>query len=384
LRGNIEHRGGNTWRLRVFLGRDKNGKQRQKRRTVHGTKSEAEFALAQLLVEVGQGDHALDDETTLGQAVDLWLASQPDLRASTAEDYSRVIAGHIKPAVGDIFLQRLTKDDLNGLYGQGGSMQKAGVGPDRRRRAYGVIRRTLADAVAAGHLPANVADHSKPPSAGKPDLPPPPSPDTVALIMKTARAEFPGMDVFVRVAAVTGARRGELIALKWSDIDLDAGTLTIARAISAGAPPGNVPDRPRLHEGPTKTRQTRTMSIDPGTLAVLATHRGEALDQVDSVGGDVEARRVFTDDQHGLIPWAPDNLTRRFKRVCRAAGVEGVRLHDLRHALATQLIAAGVDVVTVSARLGHAKSSTTLDMYASPVDEAGIAAGARIASIYGD
>jgi len=180
--------------------------------------------------------------------------------------------------------------------------------------------------------------------------------DTRALLV-AADEHDPEFGALLRVLASTGARRGEVCGLRWSDVDLDGATAYIHRSIAA-VPGGTF-------EKDTKTHGARRIALDPATARVLQDHRAR-----------IEARAamcdmpfnpngfVFTVTADGSSPLHPDTVSAGFRRLCDRAGLAGVRLHDLRHVHATQLLAAGVPVRTVSGRLGHANAATTLNVYA--------------------
>jgi integrase len=168
----------------------------------------------------------------------------------------------------------------------------------------------------------------------------------------------PQFGVFLRLAAATGARRGELCALRWSDIDSDSETLVVARNLIAG-------DKGGWIEKDTKTHQSRRIALDPATMAVLEHHRVAADDIAASIGlVRSSGGFVFSSTPDGSEPWMPNHQTHRFRALCRRVGVEGVRLHDFRHMHASQLLGANIDVRTVAGRLGHANAATTLGVYA--------------------
>ena len=169
--------------------------------------------------------------------------------------------------------------------------------------------------------------------------------------------------MFVLLAATTAARRGELCGLRWSDIDLTEPLVEITRAIIIVD--GN------WQVAPTKTRQTRRVALDPVTVEALRAHqrRGETRACLAGLGLRSDGF-VFSRDPDGGRPWRPDSTSRAFRHLCYDAGLDHVRLHDLRHFVATRLLASGVDVRTVSGRLGHSLASTTLNVYAAFVPDA--------------
>jgi integrase len=155
----------------------------------------------------------------------------------------------------------------------------------------------------------------------------------------------------------TGARRGEVCGLRWSDVDDDmASTVTIRRSVASVAGGTVVKE--------TKTRAARRIAVDPETMEALAQRRNRAEELAEACRMPFKSDGfVFTSDPDGSRPLHPDTITGGFQRLRQRAGLDGVRLHDLRHLHATQLLAAGVPVRTVSGRLGHANAATTLNVY---------------------
>lgn len=176
------------------------------------------------------------------------------------------------------------------------------------------------------------------------------------------------------LAASTGARRGELLALRRHDLDLAAGMVSIKRGIV-------ITDVGLVEQG-TKTHQARRISLDPRTVEVLSMHLGQQDVLAASIGMAFRVEGfVFTHTLDGSAPWRPDSTTRAFHRLCARCGVVGVRLHDLRHYVATRLLSNGIDVRTVAGRLGHRNPSTTLNVYSHFVPESDRDASTALARV---
>jgi integrase len=180
----------------------------------------------------------------------------------------------------------------------------------------------------------------------------PPSPAHAAAVIGAATRTVERLAL--HLAASTGARRGELVALQWADLDGDS--LAIRRSLAYTKASG-------VHERPTKTgrRGQRVVTVDAMTVRMLSTWRAEQAER--ALANGITPVWVLSDDA-GLSPWRPDRLTHVHGRAAEAAGVTGHRLHDLRHFHATQLLAAGVAPWIVAHRLGHANVNTTLRLYA--------------------
>ena len=173
------------------------------------------------------------------------------------------------------------------------------------------------------------------------------------------------MYVFVLLGAVTGARRAQLLGLRWRNVDLDRGRLSFCAGWVEG------PNGPVLAN--TKTKRRHVVDVDTATIAVLAAHHpgGEAVDP---------DRFVFSDDD-GLTAWKPNRVTKAFGRHRRAAGLRPFRLHDLWHFMATEMLQAGVPLAAVARRLDHRRVSTTLDRYAHAVPGGDAAAATTLRSL---
>ena len=189
-----------------------------------------------------------------------------------------------------------------------------------------------------------------------------PTVEQVRDIIKAAEEKDPTLATLIRLAALTGGRRGELCALRWSDIDFDAGTLTISRSIYRTADGG-------WAEKGTKTHQARPMRFDPVAVEALRGHRTTVEARASDLQLEIpQDAFVFSDSPTGSEPLHPMLVTQRAAKVAKAAGVP-THFHTLRHFHATQAIAGGFDPVTVGQRLGHANPAITLRVYAHAVEE---------------
>lgn len=182
--------------------------------------------------------------------------------------------------------------------------------------------------------------------------------------------------VFVRVAASTGGRRGQLVGLQWCDVDVDGGRVTFRRAIVDGGPGVGL-----VVQG-TKTGRSWRVALDAGTVGALRAHRAAMAARALSVGVPLaEGAWVFSDDPACRTPWRPDSTSARWRRLRGQVGLEGVPLRALRHMVATELLADGVDVRTVAGRLGHATPALTLSTYAAWMPEADRRAADRMGAL---
>jgi integrase len=292
--------------------------------------------------------------------LDRWLElAALDLSPTTLREYRRLIQRRIRPALGDMRLSRLNTADLDAFYAA--LTLRAELSPATVRQIHSILRRGLRQAVRWQWIHANPAVNATVPRIRRDEVSPP-SPDTIRLVLATAAGRDPTLGALLITAAATGLRRGELCGLKWGDIDLKGSRIVVRHSIAA-VPSGTV-------EKTTKTHASRRLALDASTVQVLANHRLHSLDLADAVGRPLdEDCYVFSRSADSRTPLHPDNVTAGFRRICARCGVTGARLHDLRHAHATQLLAAGVPVRTVSGRLGHASPMTTMNVYAHFLEE---------------
>jgi integrase len=364
VKGSMRQRGP-SWELKVYLGVDPvSGRERYATKTVRGGKREAQRVLNEMVRKAEQGLSA-KTSVSVGELLDAWLElARIDFSPKTTREVSGSIARYLRPALGDVKLNKLTAASLDRYYRSlliGGGVNGRPLSPATIRRIHGILRRALAQGVRWGWIGVNPAASASPPRVLTPDIRPP-SPEQLARLQAAITDEDPELGVFVRLSAMTGARRSEMVALRWRDVDLERGVVTISRGIVMGSD--------GLVEKDTKTHQARRVALDRSTVAALVAHR-EAADERASACDTalVPDAFVFTADIEGREPWYPDSVSRRFRESGRRVGLDGIRLHDLRHYVATRLLSAGVDVRTVAGRLGHRNAATTLNVYSHFVPE---------------
>ena len=372
MRGSKRKRGEGVWELRAYVGRDPvTGNPRQVSKTFRGSAREADEALRDLIEQQvpGRSDGA---GATVGQLLDAWLSEceRMVLSPTTLRVYRTQIEHTVRPALGSIKVQRLGAKDLDDLYR---AMKEKGSSPKTVRNHHALLAAALHQAVRWGWVRRNVAEMAKPPRVTQ-RVVRPPSVDAVRQLVVAAEERDPRLAPLVMMAALTGMRRGELCALRWSDLDLDEGQIEVARSVVLV--PGG------LGEKTTKTNRTRRVALDEVGLSVLRTHRARVEEWARLADEELRPDAfIFSPYVDGSLPFRPDNVTNFFIRVRDELKLPDVRLHDLRHFTATQLIGAGVDVRTVAGRLGHTDPSMTLRVYSHALEERDRAAAAVMGSL---
>jgi integrase len=350
----IRARGKGTWQVVVYAGTDTlTGKERRVRRTVHGTKRDAEDVERQLILQARAGN-VDDPRKSVADALEAWLEhAAPDLAVTTLYNYRRIIDRDITPRLGKVKLTKLTPAMLDRFYGQ---LRKE-LSAKTIRNVHAVLRRALKQAQRWGWIASNPALLATPPRVPRSEIHPPGRADVAAFAAKLAASD-PDLGSLVWLAAVTGARRGELCGLRWGDLDTTTGTLLIERSVVQIGGQAIVKS--------TKTHQARRIALDTATLEVLLRHRQRLGDRAIVLGVDFsDELPIFPNENFEHLH--PDTISKRYRVAADAAGMPG-RLHDLRHFAATQALAAGIPVRTVAGRLGHANPSTTHNVYAHFVE----------------
>lgn len=360
-RGSIRQRGRDSWQLRVYLGADPNtGRQRWATKTVRGSQRSARAQLREFVEEAG---FARLRAGSLAELLERWfVAASPGWALTTLSHTRSVIDCYLKPHLGHLHVTKLTAEDIDDFYGdllRAGGRGYRHLAPGTVARVHGVLHRALAQAVRWEWIWVNPATNASPPRVPPAEIRPP-SPDQVARLLEAVRLEDPPLFCFLRLAASTGARRGQLLALRWEAVDWVAGSLAFTRALVQG------PHGPELR--PTKTHRTHRADLDAASVEVLRRHRDRAEAQARGSGVALrDAAFVFSSEPDGSRPWHPNWTTKRFIARRRATGLAPFRLHDLRHFMATQMLAAGIPIATVAQRLNHARASTTLNVYAHAI-----------------
>jgi integrase len=354
-RGSVRrHDGG--WGYRVDLGADPStGKRRQASKQGFRTKREAELAMQAIMRSSAEGKVPQRSQRTVGAFLDEWLVFQRDrLRPSTYYSYGVAIE-RIKAGVGMAKLQSLTPLEIERFYHSLGSDDaKSGLAPKTVRNTHVVLRKALSDAERLELVTRNPAASARPPS--------PTRTDRSTWNSEQLREFLDGVEgqrlfaAFV-LLATTGMRRGEVVGLRWRDVDFDAGDLAVANTLTTAGSSTVV-------SGPPKTpRSRRQIFLDDWTLDVLRTHRRVQAAERLSAGPAWNAGEdyVFTDEVGNSLH--PDSVSRRFHQALNRSCLPRIRLHDLRHSYATVALKAGVHPKVVSERLGHATVGVTLDLY---------------------
>jgi integrase len=374
-RGVIDRDPNGTWWFRVDVA-PAGAPRQQLRRRGFRTKRDAQSALNELLHDVGKGTFVAADRMTVAEYLADWVQSLPTqgLRPRTVASYRDTLRLHVTPSLGAGRLQALSALDLDRLYArlltEGHRYRHGGLSARSVRYVHTVVRKALADAVRKGLVVRNVADVASPPSAKAAR-----APEASTWTVEELRMFLDGVEdrdhfALFRTAGMTGLRRGELLALRWEDVDLDAGTVRVRHQLG---------DDGQLAELKTE-RSRRIVDLDPETVAVLRQHRKDQTARRLAIGaGWLDRGLVFTAVDGR--PLRPDAVTKAFANAVAHSGLPRIRLHDLRHSRASHLARAGAHPVVIQTQLGHSSATFSQEVYTHVDRERSRAAARAVAAM---
>ncbi len=370
--GNIRKRKDGRWEGRYTAGYDQETGKRIIKNVLCKTQAEVKEKLKTAISESQQLDVSKAGAYTVSSWMKMWyeVYAEPRIRPNTKAYYTNYIENHIIPGIGSVPLEKLTTIQIQRFYN---NLQKSGrvqrknfpelrdksLSPRVVRGVHTLLHNCLEQAVAERLILTNPAQGCKLPQLEKKEMKILPQ---EKIGMYLAEAERRGLLAAFYLELTTGLRRGELLGLKWTDVDLDRGVLKIQRAISR--------QNGKVVEAPLKTKNAyRTLPMSADAIDVLMQQRRKT--------GNSEW--VFPSPTGG--PMSPDSVLHMLQRVLKRAGLPRIRFHDLRHTFATMALQNGVDVKTVSSMLGHYSAGFTLDTYAHVTTDAQLKAAQTMGNI---
>jgi integrase len=319
------------------------------------TKAEARQRLREMQRELEAGMQLGKAPVTLAAYLDRWLQSsaKPSVRARTWEGYESIVRVRVAPRIGQTKLTDVSPAMIQSLYAD---LTAAGLSAHSVRRTHAMLHRAFAQAVRWGEMLRNPCDAVDPPRAGRQEMRTLSAEQVTTLLAATRHDR---LHAVYALAVTTGMRLGELLGLKWSDLDLDAGRLSIRRTLQRQRDSGLTLCEP-------KTAQSRrTVELSRTAIAALRVHRSAQLRERLAAPAWHDHDLVFAGAAGG--PLDPGGVSAGFQTALTRAGLPAVRFHDLRHTAATLCLLSGVHVKYVSEMLGHTSVVITLDTYSHVV-----------------
>jgi len=360
MKGSVRQRSKGSWQICLDIGRDPaTGKRLRHFENVRGRKAEAQKRLHELLNCLEQGAYVKPSRLTVAQFLEGWLRDyvRTNTAPRTCERYEEIVKGHLIPALGSLPLLALQLHHIQKYYAQalelGRRDGKGGLSALTVHKHHRILFESLRYGVRQGILVRNPAEAVTPPH-GQSKEPAMLGANHLQLILDAAK-ETPYYALFF-TKAYTGLRRGELLGLRWGDVDLDRAPLSVVQTLQ------QLRGGEYIFREPKSKRGRRLIALSPSLTILLWEYRIKQEHARQLMGKPLQPTDLMFSHPDGR-PFRPNSVTRAFHIIAEAAGLKGVRLHDLRHAHATILLQQGVHPKIVQERLGHSSVATTLDIY---------------------
>lgn len=377
MAGSIEKRGKNSYRLIVSEGYDLHGKPLIHRKTVHGTKKEAEVELAKFVTEVQNGLVIDGKALRFSEFVEIWKRDygSKELAPSTYKRYCRMLETRLLPYFGRFYINKIKPTDIMKFYdllekdtqlvrkqGNNGAKTKKPLSGKTILEHHRLLRAMLHKAVYWQLIVTNPAERVQPPKARKPKRKSYDDEQTKILLenLEQLSIEDTKYKVAIILTVFTGVRLGELMGLEWQDIDLENGIICINRSSQYLADLGIFTKVPKTESS------IREIAIPEFIISLLEEYKLWYNDQKSFYG------ELWTDSDRLFVqvdgkPMHPSTISKWFVKFVAQIGLPVINFHGLRHTNASLLVAQNIDIAVISARLGHAQISTTLDFYVHPL-----------------
>jgi len=358
MKGHLTKRSKDSWTIVVDLGLKANGKRNQKWKSTKGTKKEAEALLARMLTELEDGVYIDAKKTSVSGYLDKWIASiKGSVSSTTHERYKQLCDKHLKPTIGNIALNKLQAIRISELYSvamESGRIDgKGGLSKQTVLHMHRVLKRALSQAVKWGLISRNPCDAvDNIPKPNKKERLTFTTEETLSLLeqLEGNRLQLP-----VLLAVTTGMRRGEILGLRWKDIDLDKKRLCIRQIVIETREYGLEVKQPKTDSS------SRTIALPRIAIEAIKKYRVEQAQLCLQLGKGLTPESMLFDEFSGLN--IPNRITVNFRSFIKTHGFKHVTFHDLRHTHATHLLEQNIHPKIVSERLGHSTIALTMNTY---------------------
>ncbi|MCH8080408.1 MAG: tyrosine-type recombinase/integrase [Proteobacteria bacterium] len=358
MKGHLKKRSKDSWTIVFDLGLKANGKRNQKWKSIKGTKKEAEALLARMLTELEDGVYIDAKKTSVSDYLDKWIANiKGSVSSTTYERYKQLCEKHLKPTIGNIALNKLQAIRISELYSdamESGCIDgNGGLSKQTVLHMHRVLKRALSQAVKWGLLSRNPCDAvDNIPKPNKKERLTFTTEETLSLLeqLEGNRLQLP-----VLLAVTTGMRRGEILGLRWKDIDLDKKRLYIRQIVIETRQYGLEVKQPKTDSS------SRTIALPQITIDAIKKYRVEQAELCLQLGKGLTPESMLFNEYSGLN--VPNRITVNFRSFIKSHGFKHVTFHDLRHTHATHLLEQNIHPKIVSERLGHSTIALTMNTY---------------------
>ena len=358
MKGHLKKRSKDSWTIVVDLGLKANGERNQKWKSSKGSKKEAEALLARMLTELEDGVFIDAKKTSVSEYLDKWIASiKGSVSATTYERYKQLCDKHLKPTIGNIALNKLQAIKISEMYSNaivsGRVDKKGGLSKQTVLHMHRVLKRALSQAVKWGLISKNPCDAVD-------NIPKPDKKERLTFTTEETLELLNQLDGHVLylpvvIAVTTGMRRGEILGLRWKDIDLEQKRIQIRQIVIETREFGIEIKQPKTDSS------SRTVALPQMTIDAITKHRVEQAKLALQIGKGLTPESMLFDEISGLN--VPGSLTARFRKFIKSRKFKRVTFHDLRHTHATHLLEQNIHPKIVSERLGHSTIALTMNTY---------------------
>jgi integrase len=357
MRGSIKQRSPGSYTITIYLGKDPVTKKKKwHTATVRGSKRDAQTECAKLIAAITGGGFSEPNKVRVAEFLERWLThvtTQVDAR--THVGYAEKVRKNIIPLLGQVLLTKLRSDQIEAAYtkalASGRCDGNGGLSPRTVHHLHRILKQALKLAVKWKLLAVNPCDAVDAPKVEKKEMKTYDMPQTVDALNEMRQTRFL---IAYLLAAMCGLRRGEIAALRWKNVDLDAGALRVvqtARQIGT-----------EVSYKPVKNTKGRPVALSPIMIRELRVHRSKQTEELLKLGIKLSGDS-FVHAQFDGSPIKPASITNEWTRLVGKHKLPKIRLHDLRHTHATAMLASGVHPKIAQERLGHSTIATTMDLY---------------------
>jgi len=355
MTGHIRKRG-NSYSVVIDIGVDETGKRKQKWHSGYKTKKEAEKAMVQLVSDIEKGEYINPSNITLAQFLDEWLedSKKPHLAPKTYELYEAIIRLYFKPLLGERVLSKLTPSIIQRYYTH--LREKTDLSNTTINYHHKLLRQALDHAVKWLYITKNPCDITEAPKKNKPEM----QAWSIADAQKAQKIfKDTPINLHIMLALYTGMRKGEICALRWSDIDFANATCTVRRTAQRVS-------RKLIFKEPKSEKSARLVVLQQSIIEILKYEKKKQAENRLLHGSsyitEFEGHISVREDGHYI---EPGYVSKKFQKILtKNPELPKIRFHDLRHTNASMMLASGIDMKTMSERLGHSQIGITMDLYA--------------------
>lgn len=358
MKGHIRKRGERSWAIVIDLGRDFAGRRKQKWHSVKGSRKEAEGKLTDLLHQLATGGYVEPARLTVETFLERWLEihARVNVAGKTFERYAQIVRNDLVPALGAIHLTKLAPLHIQGYYSKalqcGRKNGRGGLSAQTVLHHHRLLHEALAHAVKWQLLARNPVAAVEPPRPRQKEIR---VLDETQCAWLIEAAEGTRLYLPIMLAVCTGMRRGEILAVRWQDIDLCSGFLSVRRSLEQTR-------TTLIFKQPKSRHGRRIVSLPPLAVEALKEHLQQQSRLKEVLGLAYEDCDLVCCCEDGRL-WKPSAFTSAYFALLHRRGIARFPFHSLRHSHASQLLRAGISPKLISERLGHSKVGFTLDVY---------------------